>query len=68
MLVFVETKRNADFLASFLSQEEFPTTSIHGYGLTNHTFFFFFWFFIVIIPLIVYLLCFIPPLPCCCVQ
>ena len=29
-LVFVETKRNADFLASFLSQEDFPTTSIHG--------------------------------------
>ena len=30
ILVFVETKRNADFLASFLSQEGFPTTSIHG--------------------------------------
>ncbi len=30
VLVFVETKRNADFLASFLCQEEFPTTSIHG--------------------------------------
>ena len=30
ILVFVETKRNADFLASFLSQENFPTTSIHG--------------------------------------
>ncbi|XP_071483920.1 ATP-dependent RNA helicase DDX4-like [Diadema antillarum] len=29
-LVFVETKRNADFLASFLSQSDFPTTSIHG--------------------------------------
>lgn len=29
-LVFVETKRNADFLASFLSNEGFPTTSIHG--------------------------------------
>nr|XP_039262261.1 ATP-dependent RNA helicase DDX4-like [Styela clava] len=29
-LVFVDTKRNADFLASFLSQEELPTTSIHG--------------------------------------
>jgi probable ATP-dependent RNA helicase DDX4 len=29
-LVFVETKRNADFLASFLSQSGFPTTSIHG--------------------------------------
>ena len=24
-LVFVETKRNADFLASYLSQEGFPT-------------------------------------------
>lgn len=30
ILVFVETKRNADFLASMLSQENFPTTSIHG--------------------------------------
>jgi len=29
-LVFVETKRNADFLASYLSQAGFPTTSIHG--------------------------------------
>lgn len=29
-LVFVETKRNADFLACFLSQNEFPSTSIHG--------------------------------------
>jgi len=29
-LVFVETKRNADFLASLLSNEGFPTTSIHG--------------------------------------
>jgi len=29
-LVFVETKRNADFLASALSSEGFPTTSIHG--------------------------------------
>lgn len=29
-LVFVEQKRNADFLASFLSQTGFPTTSIHG--------------------------------------
>ncbi|KAK3091467.1 hypothetical protein FSP39_020000 [Pinctada imbricata] len=29
-LVFVEQKRNADFLASFLSQSGFPTTSIHG--------------------------------------
>lgn len=29
-LVFVEQKRNADFLASMLSQSEFATTSIHG--------------------------------------
>lgn len=29
-LVFVETKRNADFLATFLSNEGLPTTSIHG--------------------------------------
>lgn len=29
-LVFVESKRRADFLASLLSQEGFPTTSIHG--------------------------------------
>nr|ACJ64200.1 vasa [Halocynthia roretzi] len=29
-LVFVDTKRNADFLACFLSQEGCPTTSIHG--------------------------------------
>ncbi|XP_065069500.1 uncharacterized protein LOC135694609 [Rhopilema esculentum] len=29
-LVFVETKRSADFLASLLSQNGFPTTSIHG--------------------------------------
>ena len=29
-LVFVETKRNADFLATFLSNEGYPTTSIHG--------------------------------------
>ena len=29
-LVFVETKRNADFLAAYLSQEGLPTTSIHG--------------------------------------
>ena len=29
-MVFVETKRNADFLASVLSNEGFPTTSIHG--------------------------------------
>jgi len=30
ILVFVETKRSADFLASFLSQRKFPTTSING--------------------------------------
>merc|ERR1719351_268159 len=29
-LVFVKTKRNADFLATFLSEEGLPTTSIHG--------------------------------------
>lgn len=29
-LIFVETKRNADFLAVFLSGEGLPTTSIHG--------------------------------------
>ncbi|KAL8600995.1 hypothetical protein ACOMHN_030652 [Nucella lapillus] len=30
VLVFVGQKRNADFLASFLSQSGYPTTSIHG--------------------------------------
>ena len=34
-LVFVETKRTADFLATFLSDNNFPTTSIHGYVITN---------------------------------
>lgn len=29
-LVFVEQKRNADFLASYLSQNNYRTTSIHG--------------------------------------
>jgi len=29
-LVFVETKRSADFLACSLSQSGYPTTSIHG--------------------------------------
>uniref|UniRef100_UPI00398E9D22 probable ATP-dependent RNA helicase DDX4 isoform X2 n=1 Tax=Pristiophorus japonicus TaxID=55135 RepID=UPI00398E9D22 len=29
-MVFVDTKRKADFLATFLCQEKFPTTSIHG--------------------------------------
>jgi len=29
-LVFVKTKRNADFIATFLSDDGYPTTSIHG--------------------------------------
>uniref|UniRef100_A0A1A9X289 RNA helicase n=1 Tax=Glossina brevipalpis TaxID=37001 RepID=A0A1A9X289_9MUSC len=29
-IVFVDTKRGADFLASLLSETEYPTTSIHG--------------------------------------
>jgi probable ATP-dependent RNA helicase DDX4 len=29
-MVFVETKRTADFIAAFLSENGFPTTSIHG--------------------------------------
>jgi len=29
-IVFVETKRGADFLASLLSETDYPTTSIHG--------------------------------------
>eukprot|EP00092_Neocalanus_flemingeri_P012470 GFUD01013443.1.p1 GENE.GFUD01013443.1~~GFUD01013443.1.p1 ORF type:complete len:451 (-),score=91.63 GFUD01013443.1:56-1408(-) len=29
-LIFVKTKRNADFLATYLSEEGLPTTSIHG--------------------------------------
>lgn len=29
-LVFVETKRSADFIAIFLSEQGIPTTSIHG--------------------------------------
>ncbi|XP_046403350.1 ATP-dependent RNA helicase vasa-like [Ischnura elegans] len=29
-LVFVEQKRLADFIAAFLSEQQFPTTSIHG--------------------------------------
>ncbi|XP_059845381.1 probable ATP-dependent RNA helicase DDX4 isoform X2 [Hypanus sabinus] len=29
-MIFVDTKRKADFLAAFLCQEKFPTTSIHG--------------------------------------
>jgi len=30
MLIFVQTKRNADFLATYLSEEGFPATCIHG--------------------------------------
>lgn len=30
-MVFVETKRQADFIAAHLCQEKVPTTSIHGY-------------------------------------
>lgn len=29
-LIFVETKRNADFIATYLSENDFRTTSIHG--------------------------------------
>lgn len=29
-MVFVEQKRNADFIAAFLSENDYPTTSIHG--------------------------------------
>lgn len=29
-MVFVEQKRNADFIAAYLSENDFPTTSIHG--------------------------------------
>uniref|UniRef100_W5MY91 RNA helicase n=2 Tax=Lepisosteus oculatus TaxID=7918 RepID=W5MY91_LEPOC len=29
-MVFVDTKRKADFIATFLCQEKIPTTSIHG--------------------------------------
>lgn len=29
-MIFVETKKNADFLASILSENKIPTTSIHG--------------------------------------
>ncbi len=28
--MFVETKRNADFVATYLSGTDYPTTSIHG--------------------------------------
>lgn len=30
ILVFVEMKRTADFIAAYLSEHDFPTTSIHG--------------------------------------
>lgn len=30
ILVFVETKRTADFIATYLSENHIPTTSIHG--------------------------------------
>lgn len=30
VLVFVETKRSADFIAVYLSEQHIPTTSIHG--------------------------------------
>ncbi|XP_059619224.1 ATP-dependent RNA helicase vasa [Phlebotomus argentipes] len=30
VLVFLETKKSADFLASYLSETQFPTTSIHS--------------------------------------
>ena len=29
-LIFLQTKKNADFLATYLSGEGLPTTSIHG--------------------------------------
>jgi len=29
-MVFVEQKRNADFIAAFLSEKDYPTTSIQG--------------------------------------
>lgn len=36
-MVFVETKRQADFIAAHLCQENVPTTSIHGYVMSNST-------------------------------
>jgi probable ATP-dependent RNA helicase DDX4 len=30
ILVFVDMKKTADFIAAFLSENNFPTTSIHG--------------------------------------
>lgn len=29
-MVFVEMKRTADFIAAYLSEHDFPTTSMHG--------------------------------------
>uniref|UniRef100_A0A8C6HFG2 RNA helicase n=1 Tax=Mus spicilegus TaxID=10103 RepID=A0A8C6HFG2_MUSSI len=34
-MVFVETKKKADFIATFLCQEKISTTSIHGWQLDN---------------------------------
>lgn len=34
-LVFVEKQRTADFIAAFLSENNFPTTSIHGARLQS---------------------------------
>lgn len=34
-MVFVETKRQADFIAAHLCQENVPTTSIHGYVMSS---------------------------------
>ncbi|XP_043402855.1 probable ATP-dependent RNA helicase DDX4 isoform X14 [Chelonia mydas] len=35
-MVFVETKKKADFIATFLCQEKIPTTSIHGLSRKFH--------------------------------
>lgn len=37
-MVFVETKRQADFIAAHLCQENVPTTSIHGYDVQLYLF------------------------------
>jgi len=29
-IVFVEQKRNADYIAAYLCEQDYPTTSIHG--------------------------------------
>lgn len=34
-MVFVETKRQADFIAAHLCQENVPTTSIHGLVMSS---------------------------------